>query len=507
MMKIMYIPIDERPCNTTYVDMIAATNPEIQLVMPPQNILGYKKKPANREEIWNWIQQELPNTKALILSIEMFIYGGLIPSRLHSMSEEEASLWINRIVHIHENYPDLPIYASNVIMRTPKYSSDDEEPDYYADWGREIFLRAYLMDKKTRVNLTEEEENLLKDLVKKIPEQFIEDYERRRHFNLEINKKIIELVADGVIHFLAIPQDDSAEFGYTAMDQKVVISKREDLRLYKKIHMYPGADEVGATLLARAYNELKQQKPKIFPIWSSTLGPQLIPLYEDRPFYESLKAHILAAGCQLTLDAKDADIILAYNTPGRVMQESWDQKKKDVTYTSFRNLLTFVNQINDFVRMGKHVIVADSAYANGGDRELITLLDEEGVLDQLLSYKGWNTNCNTLGTTISQGVIGLNGDEEKIKYNLIYHLLDDYFYQAEIRMEMVDEFLPKYNLNYFDLKDKADIVNRERDNRLFQRFNNIIKHSFTDIKIKELKTFAPWNRMFEVGIHLTLEKF
>jgi len=267
--------------------------------------------------------------------------------------------------------------------------------------------------------------------------------------------------------------------------------------------MYPGADEVGATLLARAYNEFKKQSPKIFPIWSSTLGPQLVPMYEDRPFAESLKAHVLASGCQLTSNEEEADLILAYNTPGRVIQESWDQHKKDITYTSYRNMLTFVDQITSYVQSGKNIIVADSAYANGGDLELITLLDEEKILDRILSYKGWNTNCNTLGTTICQGVVAINGKEDIIKENIIYHLLDDYFYQAEIRMQMTADFLPEKGLTYFDLKQEEDEVNKERNKRMIYRYKETILHTFKDMELQEIQTFAPWNRMFECGLSYT----
>ncbi|MCM3601710.1 DUF4127 family protein [Robertmurraya korlensis] len=502
-MRLVYLPIDERPCNIKYVQMIANSSSDINLVIPEMELLGDKKIAADTERLWNWIKDKAKMADALILSIDMLIFGGLLPSRLHYLKEENVAFWKGRLRSLRQENPKLPIYASNLIMRTPKYSSNDEEPDYYGDWGHELFLRSYLLDKQNRETLTSEETAQLKEIITRLPKEYIDDYEQRRKFNSHINLQMLELVHEGVLNFLAIPQDDSAEYGYTAMDQMIVVKKREQLRLYKNIHMYPGADEVGATLLARAYNEFKQQSPKVYPIWSSTLGPQIIPMYEDRPFAESLKAHILASGCQLTSNEEDADLILAYNTPGRVMQESWDQHKKDITYTSFRNILTFVDEITSYVQSGKNVIVADSAYANGGDLELVTLLDEEKVLDRILSYKGWNTNCNTLGTTISQGVVALNGKEDIIKENIIYHLLDDYFYQAEIRMQMTADFLPDKGLTYFDLKEAADEVIKERNKRMLNRYKETILHTFKDIELKEVQTFAPWNRMFECGLSFT----
>ncbi|KON88713.1 hypothetical protein AF332_19165 [Sporosarcina globispora] len=503
-MKIVYLMFDERPCNTLIVQRIARSVPDLQLVMPPEHLLGLKKRPADTKGLWEWLNEAVGTSDALILSVDMLLYGGLIPSRLHHIDKEQSDLFIEKLRSFHKTYPTLPIFAANVVMRTPKYSSNDEEPDYYQEFGRELFLRASLMDKRTRDKLSEDEVKLLDSIESKLPKSYIEDYESRRAFNLTINKRMLDLVHEGVLTFLSIPQDDSAEYGYTAIDQKVIVAKREQLRLYKKVQMYPGSDEVGATLLARVYNELTGVCPKIYPLWSSTLGPQLIPMYEDRPFGESMKAHIFAAGCQLADNPESADLILAYNTPGRVMQESWEQFEKDITYTSFRNMLTFVDQIKKYIQSGKKVIVADSAYANGGDLELITLLDEEGILDQLLSYKGWNTNCNTLGTTIAQGVVGLREQTDIIRENLLYHLLDDYFYQSEVRMEMVADFLPKYDLNYFDLKDKEDLVNLERNKRLIRRYKEVVRHSFKEVELQKIDSFAPWNRMFECGLEMKL---
>ncbi|MTH53920.1 DUF4127 family protein [Bacillus mangrovi] len=503
-MKILYIPIDERPCNIEYVQRIAQTSSHIKLICPDKKRLGRKKEAANADGLWKWIEDNVATAEALILSIDMLLYGGLLPSRLHHLTEAASLNLANRLRTIRTNYPDLPIYASNLIMRTPSYSSSDEEPDYYGQWGRELFLRAFLQDKQSRTGLLESEAAQLFKISSVLPAEYINDYEKRREFNLKVNMLMLDLIEEGVLTFLAFPQDDSAEYGYTAIDQKEVSKKREDLRLYNRVHIYPGADEVGATLLTRVYNSIKKQRPKIYPIWSSTAGPELIPLYEDRPFAESMKAHILASGCALANSPDDADLILAYNTPGRVMQESREQVQKDISYSSFRNMLMFTEQITDFVQAGKGVIVADSAYANGGDKELIALLDDAQVLDRLLSYKGWNTNCNTLGTTICQGVLADRRKTESIKENLIYHLLDDFFYQAEIRQEMTMGFSNESNLTYFDLKKDAERISIKRDLLLEERFTGFIRSSFNDVKIEQIKTYAPWNRMFECGIQVKL---
>src|SRR5699024_11544091 len=105
---------------------------------------------------------------------------------------------MNRLKQLHKKNHELTIYASNLIMRTPRYSSSDEEPDYYEDWGREIFLQAYLEDKSRQNKLSDEEQSELNAIKNVLPEHFVRDYEVRRKFNLQVNHYILELVLEGV---------------------------------------------------------------------------------------------------------------------------------------------------------------------------------------------------------------------------------------------------------------------------------------------------------------------
>ncbi|VYU67575.1 DUF4127 family protein [Clostridium tertium] len=506
MKNIIYIPLDERPCNYLYPKYISEVRKDINLITPPLEILGRKKESANINKLWEFLLENIKEADAAIISIEMMCYGGLLPSRLHHFDEKHKETMINNIKKIKSLNNKIKLYASNLIMRTPKYNSSDEEPDYYEEYGESIFKRAYLLDKRNRVTLDKEEEQKLNELEEFIPNRFISDYEGRRKYNIDFNSKILSLVEENLIDFLSIPQDDSAEYGYTAIDQRVISIQRRDKRLQRKVHMYPGADEVGASLLARVINDIEDKKTKIYPFYSSLFGPEIIPLYEDRPMYESLKSHIMVTNSILVDNPEEADLILAINSPGKVMEEAFDQEDKDITYTSFRNLLAFVEKIDLFIKEGKKVIISDSSFSNGGELELINLLDDYEVLDKLVSYKGWNTNCNTLGTTIAQGVLATSGEveEKNIKKNLIYHILEDGFYQAKVRKKINENILPSLDLNYFDLKDKKDEVSKIIEKELMKMYKEEILKSFKDIEIKNLQVFSPWNRMFEIGINLEI---
>ncbi|MGL5915602.1 MAG: DUF4127 family protein, partial [Culicoidibacterales bacterium] len=220
--KILYIPLDERPCNADYPAMMLKDHTHYTIISPAKNLLNQKKQPARVEQLWDFIYEHAKDSQAAIISIEMLCYGGLLPSRLHHLSETVLKSRLQKLVDLKQQQPQLKIYVSNLIMRTPQYSSSDEEPEYYGTYGHEIYRRSVLIDRDDRHGLTEAESAERANLELLIPEQHIEDYETRRRFNLEINKQILALVKNGVIDFLAIPQDDSAPYGYTARDQRVL---------------------------------------------------------------------------------------------------------------------------------------------------------------------------------------------------------------------------------------------------------------------------------------------
>ena len=43
---------------------------------------------------------------------------------------------------------------------------------------------------------------------------------------------------------------------------------------------------------------------------------------------------------------------------------------------------------------GKAVSICDNAYCNGGDLELLAMLDADGRMLEVAGYAGWNTSAN-----------------------------------------------------------------------------------------------------------------
>ena len=306
MKNIILLPLDERPCNFDFPSKIF--NGEKYTIIRPEH-LGQKKTPASYEFIRDFLLANIEKADAAVISIDTLLYGGLIPSRLHHLSEEAVLERLMLLKELREKNPQVKLYAFQCIMRCPKYSSDDEEPDYYELYGKEIHHIGRLTHLE-KLGMGDADE--LSELKAKVDPAALKDYLDRRAFNGSFNIRTLDLVEDGTIGFLIIPQDDSAKYGYTAMDQKTVRAKIDEKVLNDRVILYPGADELGMVLVSRAINALENNTPRVYLKYASTLAPQLIPNYEDRSLNETVKYHVMAAGCIAVPSLADAEIVTEY---------------------------------------------------------------------------------------------------------------------------------------------------------------------------------------------------
>ena len=58
MKKLVYLPLDERPCNYSFVKFLMEDNQEIHLATPTFVELGDKKKPADYQKIAEFLFRE-----------------------------------------------------------------------------------------------------------------------------------------------------------------------------------------------------------------------------------------------------------------------------------------------------------------------------------------------------------------------------------------------------------------------------------------------------------------
>lgn len=115
----------------------------------------------------SFLERECSDADGLVISVDMLLYGGLVPSRIHHDTEEGLQRWLT----------------------------------------------------------------VLNDIRKKKSW----DYVSRRQTNRRMNEKVLEYVEQGAIDFLVIPQDDSAVYGYAAMDQETIREKILKRGIFDKV--------------------------------------------------------------------------------------------------------------------------------------------------------------------------------------------------------------------------------------------------------------------------------
>ena len=232
-MKIAFLPIDNRPVCYTLAKDITDIDESIELYLPPREFLGDLTKTANIEKLINWLEN-LPPVDNMILSLDTLVYGGLIPSRRSKETLEELKLRLKRIKPLLE---DKNVYAFSSIMRISNNNYNEEEKEYWANYGKKIFEFSFSGGKNKS----------------DIPNEIIEDYLATRRRNFEINKLYLEWQKEGLFDTLIFSKDDCAEKGFN------VDEARELEKLGGKTKT--GADEIPLTLLARSI----KKEIKIYP--------------------------------------------------------------------------------------------------------------------------------------------------------------------------------------------------------------------------------------------------
>ena len=293
---------------------------------------------------------------------------------------------------------------------------------------------------------------------------------------------------------MVILQDDSNPYGFTALDQQKVRARIQDLGI--QVDIYPGADEGGMTLLARAICDMKGYAPKIIPVFPLEESKNFIPLYEDREVYKSVNAQIQSAGGIVTESESNADVFLYCNAPTCIAHNI------DRPYTEEednRDLPKYVAKMHGDMLAGRAVAVADIAYCNGADVKMTKLMENTFNFLDLAGYAGWNTSSNALGTVIAQSIIyHFYGNTAAHKRFTAERMYEDIGYCGCVRKYVWDNEVVSMGYRYEDTKEMRGAVS-QRIEMLLKEYMR--EHYPSMAKYYQISDcYMPWRRMFEVGL-------
>ncbi|MBA2356773.1 MAG: DUF4127 family protein [Acidobacteria bacterium] len=506
-LRIALVPLDDRPVCLQYPQMMAALA-HAAVISPPPAALGRFTTPGDTGAIATWLRaQDWTTIDALIVSIDMVAYGGLVASRVHDVNRATALARIDVIREIRAARPTLPIYGFSVLMRLAP-TADGRNEAY-----REQLARWAELAGGSRSAAESEE---LQALVREIPPVALDDYRRARRRNRAVNLASVGLVEQAVIDYLVVSQDDARPRGVHLADRALVTRRARGGRATSRIGIQPGADEVAMILLARAVLRRHGLQPSVRAIWSTDQARLMVAPFEDRPLHETVRFQVEASGARpVERGGPTADLDLY------VFASRHDPGVPE----------RFAATVAQQVAAGARAIVADvdpKGDVQGASVAFTEALLAAGIFPKLYGYASWNTAGNTIGTAIPHGLLAWAGAtlasrcsspawtalaDAQVTF-LLHRLLNDFAYQGVLRPSLNAD-LRASDRNPASLTPDDEVVQRIVA-ALAPRLQSFARHfttaahvlpspAPTDVAVQVgaptgLRVSLPWARTFEAAI-------
>ncbi|PNY83079.1 hypothetical protein CVO96_14230 [Deinococcus koreensis] len=453
MRRLLLIPPDTRP-PTLELPASLARMTGVEVGVPPARALPAFFTPGDTDALRAWLLKMVAGADALVVCLETLCLGGMIPARRVSDSLEVALERLKVLREVKERRPGLQISAFGVIVRVAHDNDPHEEKPYYGQWGRELRAYSAAFDRLARHG--ESERGALDAARAALPADILADWLGTRERNRALHLEALNLLAEGVLGHLCLTLDDTTPYGLAAYDRRLLEARADELGVWERLDIYPGADEVPCALIARA---LRPGPHRVWVRYSGLGGAETEMLYEDRPAGELVRAHLRAAGCVPAETPDGADFVLAVNTPG--LRQAHRQPDFATVDTPHRHLPAFVDALRAELEAHRRVSLADIAYPNGAESRLWTML--QGLpLARLAGFSAWNTAGNTLGTAVAFGVLApLVTDRAAHAGALFARMVDDVLYQSWARYAVRDRLSDPSPFDLGPQREAAETLLRE----------------------------------------------
>lgn len=504
---IIFVPHDNRPISFKQTaDNIRDLGYEV--LTPPEELLGNRENPyAKPEELSKWVIENAKKADAAVISSDSMVYGSLVASRKHNLSEDVVLARVHNFEKIHQANPNMKLYVFGSIMRTPQTSeaSGSEDANYYAQYGTDIARYTALTDKLEQDGLTHKERKQLQQYEQKIPKAALDDWLSRRQGNFLVSKNLIDLARNDVITYLALGCDDNAKYSQTNKERRALDNYGSDLGELK-YQSVAGIDEIGYVLLTRAVNNLQGDIPFVSVHYAKGTGENTIPAYSNEPIKNSIATHIKMAGGMKVNSDKRADLVFMVNT--NFDGTTGAANDLNNVYIPNENIIDFVNMVDEAVQANKKVGIGDITFGNGSDNALMFSLYGKNLLDKLNAYSGWNTPTNSTGYALAMGMGANYTDKVGILKMLEVRYLDDWLYQANIRQAVANRLnsMPGEG-DYGNTKTRTLPAEKLATEALQKMIADYGLEKFEGQSyVADAQIKFPWQRMFEADIVFPEEK-
>lgn len=478
--NVILLPLDARPvCLQLPLDVAAMTG--ISIHAPAKEALGVLKEAANLSEISAWLEKLLNQhpEAPVIASLDLIVYGGLIPSRIHHDSLEDLQTRLRAFLE-HPLLKNRRIYSFSSIMRIPNYNNAEEEPDYWAEEGAAIYQASANAHASGDTHVA----------FQSVSEPAKTDFLTRRQINFELNQYILTFVDSGQIAQHIFAQDDTGEFGLNVQEAQQLKQLAESKNL--PVSVQTGADEIALLMLCRSVLDTSPIIPKIAVEYWPQNSEKAMAKFDGLPVESVVQSKISACASQLVINQSDADITLLVNGP-RQNRMGDHCENQDTGSLSPNEKTAWVQRATELLQAP--LAIVDVAFANGGDNELMKALSDANFpLLDLYAYAAWNTPGNSIGTVVATALLTWvakqNGTFNRDAHHklILTRLLDDWGYQACVRKTLRASGVPATNAE-------------SNLNRAMHDIETKLAAYLNISKCKPKSYSLPCQRYFEIEIH------
>ncbi|MCA9842843.1 MAG: DUF4127 family protein, partial [Cyanobacteria bacterium HKST-UBA03] len=451
---VIVIPVDARPVCYDAVKTLAGIA-GLKCLLPPKELLGHLKQPAAMAELIHWwgITTAQYPYATTITALDTLSYGGLIPSRSHTLTTEQlqdrVSRFLGCLLPSHR-----PRYAISSIMRIPNYNLSEEEPDYWQTWGKQL----YAFSTACHQQAIAPTERKAYGLEQGLPEAVIDDFMDRRTLNFTHNESTLNLLEAGVLDYLILGQDDTGPFGLNVEEAEQLQAHISSLHLDDRCRVQTGTDEAVQLLLAKALWANEPHPPNIRVLYSPDSAPQTMARFDGCQLGEVVTRHMHTLGAVTATDTtENTPIALVVHGPatghamGDHLAHVTGEQTEGPPATTNQEAQATLHLLENTLETHPHTVLVDAAYANGGDPALLAHFFPETdianatsswpALGKLAGYSAWNTPGNRIGSALAMAATvhwaQLNDtyNRQAHQHGMLTHLLDDGLYQGRLRKQ------------------------------------------------------------------------
>lgn len=436
-LRVAYLPLDERFTTRDAFINLAAVTP-FAIDTPAASTLSLQRRPADLALLDAWTAAAFASADAAVVSLELYLYGGLIASRISNASTADVLARLDALVALAAAHPHVRLHAGAVIMRIPSYNTVPctEDVYYWQFFGADLFTFSYFSAKYAQSG-NASDLAAARAAEAKVPPDVVADYLWRRARNYNVTAALLEraAAAPGLLRSLYITQDDNARYGFNIAEADALRALAARLGLGDLVRVYPGADEVGLSMLARLVSETMGEAAAVAGGSGAGGGAvqldvvfrradnaslYLVPNFEGQPMIQTLRDQIAAAGAAAPAlgvlapppAAQPMRAVLLVNNFGTdeyPQIEAPDQPLAGRSPADYAVFTPFV--CGSAAARASVVSMADNRYSNGADVVAVQYLMELAVradcaappptnnalglgLDRL-GFAGWNTDGNS----------------------------------------------------------------------------------------------------------------